>query len=45
LLFGHAVPPELITAASVPVALLGVWWAVRRIRRTHGEHADVTPEM
>lgn len=45
LLFGHEFPPELITAASVPVALIGVWWAVRRIRRTHAEHADVTPEM
>ncbi len=43
LLFGHAVPPELVTAAAVPVAVLGVWWGVRRIRRAHDEHAADGP--
>ena len=32
LLFDHLVEPELVTAASVPLAILAVWWAVRRIR-------------
>lgn len=36
-IFGHAVAPELVTAVSVPVVVLLVWWAVRRIRRTHAE--------
>lgn len=31
------VDPGLATALFVPVALLGVWLAVRRIRRGHGE--------
>jgi len=35
--FGHAVSPELVTALSVPVAILAVWWGVRRIRRSHIE--------
>ena len=33
--FGKVVAPELITAASVPVALLVVWWLVRKARRVH----------
>lgn len=37
-LFGHAIAPELVTAASVPVAIAAVWWGVRRIRRAHSEH-------
>lgn len=44
LFFGHVVPPELVTAASVPLAILAVWWGVRRIRRSHKD-ADVSPEM
>jgi uncharacterized membrane-anchored protein len=35
--FGHAVAPELVTAASVPVAVVAVWWLVRRVRRKHSE--------
>lgn len=35
--FGHAVPPEVVTAASVPVAVLLVWWGVRRVQRSHSE--------
>jgi len=34
-IFGKLVAPELITAASVPVALLVVWWLVRKARRGH----------
>lgn len=29
--------PAYITGASVPVAVLGVWWVVRRIRKSHAE--------
>ncbi len=29
--------PEYVTAISVPVVILGVWWAVRRIRRAHDD--------
>ena len=36
--FGHAFAPEVVTAVSVPVAVLLVWWGVRRIRRSHAEH-------
>ncbi|RWP49750.1 DUF3422 family protein, partial [Mesorhizobium sp.] len=32
-IFGHAVAPEVVTAASVPLAILLVWWGVRRVRR------------
>ncbi len=28
---------ELATAASVPFVILGVWWMVRRIRRSHND--------
>ncbi|MGV8936385.1 MAG: DUF3422 family protein [Allorhizobium sp.] len=31
------VDPGVITGASVPFAVLGVWWVVRRIRRSHGD--------
>ncbi|PHP66238.1 Egg lysin [Zhengella mangrovi] len=37
-LFGHALKPEYVTAACVPVVVFVVWWMVRRIRRAHGEH-------
>ncbi|MET3661690.1 DUF3422 family protein [Aquamicrobium ahrensii] len=37
--FGHAIAPEVVTAASVPVAILLVWWAVRRVRKLHSEPA------
>jgi uncharacterized membrane-anchored protein len=37
--FGHAFAPEVVTAASVPVAVLLVWWGVRRVQRLHGEPA------
>ncbi|MGN6304708.1 MAG: DUF3422 family protein [Mesorhizobium sp.] len=36
--FGHTFSPEAVTAAAVPVAVLAVWWAVRRIRHSHAEH-------
>jgi uncharacterized membrane-anchored protein len=36
--FGVPVKPELLTAASVPFAIAGVWWGVRRIRKAHSEH-------
>ena len=37
-LSGHALKPEYVTAACVPVVVFVVWWMVRRIRRAHGEH-------
>jgi uncharacterized membrane-anchored protein len=36
--FDHVIAPEVVTAASVPVAILLVWWGVRRIRTLHAEH-------
>jgi len=36
-IFGHTFAPEVVTAGSVPLALLLVWWAVRRVRRMHSE--------
>lgn len=36
---GHAVEPELVTGLSVPLAVLLVWWGVRRVRRSHSEPA------
>jgi uncharacterized membrane-anchored protein len=36
-LFGQAVAPEVVTGLSVPVAVLAVWWGVRRVRRLHAE--------
>lgn len=35
--FGTLLEPELVTAAAVPIAVLAVWWLVRRIRRSHGD--------
>jgi uncharacterized membrane-anchored protein len=34
-LIAAAVEPELVTAAAVPVAVVAVWWTVRRIRNSH----------
>ena len=36
-LFGDDLKPDYVTAASVPVVILFVWWMVRRIRHAHGE--------
>ena len=33
------IPPETITAAAVPVAVLLMWLLVRRIRRKHAHHS------
>lgn len=33
--FGKAIAPELVTAGSVPVAILVVWWLVRKARQPH----------
>ena len=33
----HVFAPEIVTAAAVPLAVLLVWWGVRRVRRTHDE--------
>lgn len=32
------VAPELVIAALVPLAVLGVWWTVRQIRNAHSDH-------
>ena len=32
---GVPVEPTVATAAFVPIAILAVWWVVRRIRRKH----------
>lgn len=37
MLFGAAPKPDLVTALSVPFAVAGVWWLVRRIRRSHSD--------
>ncbi len=34
-MFGKVVAPELVTAVSVPVAVVVVWWMVRKARRGH----------
>ena len=39
-IFGAHIPPEYVTAAAVPVVILGVWWAVRRIRQSHEENRN-----
>lgn len=31
------VDPAVVTGLSVPLAVLGVWWVVRRVRRSHVE--------
>lgn len=36
-IFGMHMQPEYVTAAAVPLVILGVWWAVRRIRSSHSE--------
>jgi len=33
------VDPAVVTGASVPVAVLGVWWVVRNIRKSHADGA------
>jgi uncharacterized membrane-anchored protein len=43
-LFGHAFAPELVTAGSVPVAILLVWWLVRKARRAHGDTPKAPPQ-
>ncbi len=35
---GFHIDPGSVTAVAVPVAVLAVWWVVRRIRNAHGEH-------
>jgi len=42
--FDHIVPPEVITAASVPMAVLLVWWGVRRVQRSHSEPGKAAGE-
>src|SRR5690606_15990721 len=44
-IFGHTVPPELVTAAAVPVAVLLVWWGVRRVQRLHSEPGRIAGEQ
>jgi uncharacterized membrane-anchored protein len=43
-IFGHAFAPEIVAAASVPVAILLVWWGVRRVRRMHSESGKLAAE-
>jgi uncharacterized membrane-anchored protein len=43
-IFGHAFAPEVVTAASVPLAVLLVWWGVRRVQRAHSEHGKAAGE-
>lgn len=33
--FGLNLYPDYVTAISVPLVVLGVWWVVRRIRKSH----------
>lgn len=35
---GDAIEPALLTGAFVPVAITGVWYVVRRIKRKHDAH-------
>ena len=35
---GDAIEPSVLTGAFVPVAVLAVWYVVRRIRRKHDVH-------
>jgi uncharacterized membrane-anchored protein len=42
--FGHAVAPEAVTAVSVPVVVILVWWGVRRVQRAHSEHGKAAGE-
>jgi uncharacterized membrane-anchored protein len=34
-LASYGITPEAVTAVSVPVAVLLVWWGLRRVRRSH----------
>lgn len=43
-ILGHAFAPEVVTAASVPIAVLLVWWGVRRIRHSHSETGKAAGE-
>jgi len=43
-IFGHAFAPEAVTAASVPVAVLLVWWGVRRVQQAHSEPGKAAGE-
>lgn len=43
-IFGHAFAPEMVTAVSVPVAVLAVWWGVRRVQRAHSEPGKAAGE-
>jgi uncharacterized membrane-anchored protein len=38
--FGIAVPPEYVTAASVPIVVFLLWLFVRRLRRTHRDEDE-----
>jgi uncharacterized membrane-anchored protein len=42
--FGHAFAPEVVTAASVPLAVLLVWWGVRRVQHAHSEPGKAAGE-
>ncbi|RYF97341.1 MAG: DUF3422 family protein, partial [Caulobacteraceae bacterium] len=35
---GDAIEPALLTGAFVPIAIFGVWYVVRRIKRKHDAH-------
>lgn len=35
---GFTLDAGVVTALAVPIAVLSVWWMVRRIRRAHGDH-------
>ncbi|MBL8589370.1 MAG: DUF3422 domain-containing protein [Methylobacteriaceae bacterium] len=35
---GAPIDPNIAMGAAVPLSILGVWWVVRRIRRSHSEH-------
>lgn len=35
--FDYEPDPDYVTAASVPIVVLTVWWVVRQIRKAHGD--------
>jgi uncharacterized membrane-anchored protein len=37
---GFEIEPEVVSAISVPVVVLAIWFLVRRIRQTHGDHEE-----
>jgi uncharacterized membrane-anchored protein len=39
------IEPSYATAAFVPVAVLGIWWVVRRIRRRHIAGTEAAPTL